>query len=226
MKLTVHQAVAQDIYRDYIRVPEQYRQDRRGRTIREGTIVRVAVVGARTGYGIARGSDLDQPTVRLDEKNRNDLAVEADRDYEFYLSKANPFGKLRWALWASDAGYQWAARLAICSLALGLISLIPTAASIINRMVASEHTLGPTQEIVDRAVIERSMYVHQDSCVQDFQDGQRIAAAIADPSLQKRYLQAARFMTHMDVILDREMWVKNCIYQREIYYRVGLGIAR
>jgi hypothetical protein len=84
--------------------------------------------------------------------------------------------------------------------------------------------LPSTKRLVDYEQIERSMYAHQDSCVQDYEDGLGISEEIEDEFLKNRFLHQAGYLTHLEVRLSREIWMDNCMWQKEIYDRVGLGI--
>jgi len=86
--------------------------------------------------------------------------------------------------------------------------------------------LPSSKKLVDYEEIGRSMYVHQDSCVQDYQDGLKISEQIGDSFLKKKFFQLNGYVTHVDVSLSKDIWVDNCMYQKEIYNRVGLGVAR
>lgn len=78
-----------------------------------------------------------------------------------------------------------------------------------------------SKELFDLDDIGRSMFVHQDSCVQEYQDGLRIASEIGDSFLRKKFLQQRRHVTNLDVTLSKDIWVENCMYQKEIYNRFG-----
>ena len=73
---------------------------------------------------ILRGSDAEEPIVKLDERIRNRLGVETDREYEFGLSKGGPLASFTWAWKASDPAYRVMARLAALSVALGFIGVL------------------------------------------------------------------------------------------------------
>jgi hypothetical protein len=77
---------------------------------------------------------------------------------------------------------------------------------------------------VDMAQISKNMYAHQDVCIQEYQDGLAIAEEIKTPYLLKKYLQQERYLTTMDVTYSKEVWVENCMYQKETYDTVGLGL--
>lgn len=123
VKLKVQQSKEADVYRDLARIPEQFRKDHRGHKITEGSICQVQV-GEHRALVILRGSDSQEPIVRLDERIRNRLGVENDQAYEFRLSKGGPCTPFRWAWRASDPAYQVAARLAALSVALGIIGVL------------------------------------------------------------------------------------------------------
>lgn len=121
--LIVGCANPEDVYRDIARVPENYRKDFRGRAIKEGSVCLLSC-GGRRSFVLLRGLPGSQePQIRLDERKRNELCLEAGKTAEFSFSKAGLLGELRWAWQASDPAYRVTARLAVLSLALGLIGL-------------------------------------------------------------------------------------------------------
>lgn len=81
------------------------------------------------------------------------------------------------------------------------------------------------KKLIDYEEIGRSMYVHLDNCVQDYQDGLEISKQISDPFLKKKFLQLNGYVTHMDFPLSKDIWIDNCMYQKEIYNRIGLGLG-
>ena len=55
MRFKVQCAAKEDIYRDFVRVSEQYRLDAHGRIILEGLVCKIRTPDA-TAYGIVRGT--------------------------------------------------------------------------------------------------------------------------------------------------------------------------
>jgi hypothetical protein len=124
LKLTIHSADQEDVYKDIARIPEQYRVDRSGRTISEGRVCRVSV-RSKYSYVLLRGSQLHTgPTIRLDERKRNELDLRPNTEADFDLKPVGLMGEFLWAWHASDPAYRISARLGVLSLALGVIGLV------------------------------------------------------------------------------------------------------
>ncbi len=119
MKLTVHEALKEDVYRDLVRVPEVHRKDMEGRTIAEAEVRRIRI-GSRTAFVVLRGwKDTSEATIRLDERTRNLLGVDLGENLEFSFESAW-FGGLRWAWNSTDIAYRTMAKLALLSVLLSL----------------------------------------------------------------------------------------------------------
>lgn len=108
-------------------------------------------------------------------------------------------------------------RFALISLVVGVaIGLLPK--------IFSESSKQPQDEKAELDALANTMYVHSDACAQEYEAGTRIANLLNDSYLQKQYLLQAGFMTEMDVMLSKEIWMDNCMWQKAIYNRYGLGI--
>src|SRR5882762_3796435 len=123
MRLTVYQLLLDEVYLDFVRIPEAYRLDRRNRPIEEGQVCSLVCNGEEV-FVIARGSSLPGACVSLDERTRNRLKIKAGETHDFELNKTDFCGQVRWALEASDIRYSFSARLALVSAVLGLVGLL------------------------------------------------------------------------------------------------------
>lgn len=65
-----------------------------------------------------------EPAIWLDERMRNRLGLKDGQEVEFSFRPVWLVGQTCWAWNASDPAYRVAARLAVLSLALGVIGLI------------------------------------------------------------------------------------------------------
>ena len=124
MKLTVQQAAKEDVYKDIVRVSEQYRADTHGVIVPEGSVCRIVAAG-RAAYGILRGlGSSSERVITIDERLRNLLHLSDGCEVDFHFKKAGFWGQFRWAWSASDPAYRVAARLALLSVVLGAIGLV------------------------------------------------------------------------------------------------------
>lgn len=130
MRLKVRLAQKEDIYRDIIRIPEQYRLDNEGKLIPEGTICLV-LVNSRKVYAILRGNlNVDNAEAQIDERLRNRLNLSVDKEEEITFKKSGLWGEFMWAWQASDPAYRISARLGFLSVLLGILALLITIFSI------------------------------------------------------------------------------------------------
>lgn len=124
MKLTVRPANQEDVYRDIVRIPEQFRLDTRGKLVPEGSVCKIVTSGG-SSYGILRGlGNSKEPVIQMDERLRNILHLREGEDVEVRFKTVYLWGQFRWAWIASDPAYRVAARLALLSVILGLIGLL------------------------------------------------------------------------------------------------------
>jgi hypothetical protein len=123
MMLKVHQLPQEEIYLDFVRIPEKYRLDRHGRRIEEGSVCAL-LCGGEEVFVIARGCSREEASISLDGRTRDRLKVEAGKAYEFEISRTDFCGQVRWALEASDIRYSFSARIALVSAALGVLSIL------------------------------------------------------------------------------------------------------
>lgn len=123
--LTVCQADEEDVYRDVIRIPKEYRKNIKGVEIPSGTICKV-VVGNVPAYAIVRGkSQATDANIYIDAFLRKKLSVSLKEKINVSLSEANLIGKGWWALNTTDPGYRISAWIAVFSFFIPLlISLI------------------------------------------------------------------------------------------------------
>jgi len=124
MKLKILASAKEDVYRDIVRVPEQYRIDERGAVVPEGSVCKLTVAGC-AAYAIVRGDNESiEPTIRMDERLRNFLKTTKGAEVEVQFAQAGRCGEFLWAWYASDPAYRVAARMASLSVALGALGLL------------------------------------------------------------------------------------------------------
>jgi hypothetical protein len=125
MKLRVEKASKEDIYRDIVRIPEQYRTSADGNTIPEGSVCKITTPEGKKAYAIVRGlGDETEPVVKIDERQRNMLRLRPGEEVELRLQKVGFVGEWLWAHSASDPSYRVVARLALYSLCLAVLGLL------------------------------------------------------------------------------------------------------
>jgi hypothetical protein len=125
MMLKVYQLSRNEIYLDFVRIPEVYRLDRHNRQIEEGSVCSLLRAGGgEEVFVIARGSQLSEASISLDARTRKRLNIEDGETYDFEINKSDFCGQVRWALEASDIRYSFSARIALVSAALGLLSIL------------------------------------------------------------------------------------------------------
>jgi hypothetical protein len=124
MKLMILASAKEDVYRDIVRVPEQYRIDENGAVVPEGSVCKLTVAG-RAAYAIVRGyTESTEPSIRMDERLRNLLSVTKGAEIEVQFELAGLWGEFLWALNASDLAYRVVAKMAVLSVVLGLFGLV------------------------------------------------------------------------------------------------------
>jgi hypothetical protein len=124
MKLKITQATKEDIYRDTVRIPEQYRVDANGKIVPEGSVCKICIADKST-YAIVRGlGDTTDPFVRMDERLRNSLNLKKGEEVEIRIRPSGFWGQFQWSWNASDPAYRVAARMGLLSVALGLLGLL------------------------------------------------------------------------------------------------------
>jgi hypothetical protein len=87
VKLTVRPIDEPAIYKDMVRIPEACRLDIDGNKIGEGKICKIAVPARASKLLAIRGPGrypADLPEIHMDDKTRNDLGVELNKEYEFH----------------------------------------------------------------------------------------------------------------------------------------------
>ena len=124
MKLMILASAKEDVYRDIVRVPEQYRLDRKCAVVPEGSVCKLTVA-RRTAYAIVRGyTESMEPCIHMDERLRNLLSITKGAEVEVQFALAGLWGEFLWAWKASDPAYRVAAKMALLSVALGLMGLL------------------------------------------------------------------------------------------------------
>jgi hypothetical protein len=124
MRIQVARASHEDVYRDFVRLDETSRMTPDGRPIPEGVVCRVTI-GRRSALLIMRGIDAATAPdrMRLDERTRQRLAIEADQEVEVKLEPVGLLAQFRWAWTATDPAYRIGARMALLSVVLGVAGL-------------------------------------------------------------------------------------------------------
>lgn len=103
--------------------------------------------------------------------------------------------------------------------------IILVAAVLLGRFTVTK--VDPLQlERAEKEQLGQSMYAHADSCAQDYQDGMQMAKEITDPFLKKKFMLRERYITETDIIYQKDVWMENCMWQKVIYNRYGLGIDK
>jgi hypothetical protein len=126
VKLRVVKADRQDVYRDIVRIPEQFRQASDGTTVPEGEVCKITVRGnRRIAFVILRGKeDSQEQDVWLDERTRNRLGVLPGDEICLEMETAGLWGQWKWAWSSSDPAYRVSARLALLSVVLGAVGVL------------------------------------------------------------------------------------------------------
>lgn len=124
MRLKVSAAQKEDVYKDIIRVSEQYRRDYKGRLIPEGTVCLIQV-NSKKLYTILRGNlEGGKKEILIDERLRNRLNLNVGDEVDFIFKKSGLWGEFSWAWNASDPAYRICARLGLISVIIGIIALV------------------------------------------------------------------------------------------------------
>jgi len=122
VRLTVYKLSNDEVYKDFARIPTKYRKGRRGEFLEAGLVCSLSCVETRgKAYVILRNSGEEEPVIGIDLRTRQTLGVKPDETYEFKLSPAGFFGKIRWASSASDVRYSVPVDIALI---LGTISVL------------------------------------------------------------------------------------------------------
>jgi hypothetical protein len=113
------------IYRDIVRIREEFRIDAKGRAISEGKVCKLTVESTgRSTLVILRGRHGQQEArVWMDERTRDTLGVAVGDKVVIRLAPQRIFGAWRWAMRSSDITYRIAAQLALLSVGLGVLGL-------------------------------------------------------------------------------------------------------
>ncbi len=127
VKLTVRAARLEDIYKDIVRVPEEHRRDVIGETIEESTVCKITA-NHKSTYAVLRGTRgvqaKPEAVAMMDDKTRNRLGLKKGDEIEFGFKHSRFWGQWWWAWNASETAFRVATRLALVSLALGLLGFV------------------------------------------------------------------------------------------------------
>ena len=127
-RLEVHQGRKEEVFRDIVRIHEDSRNG-----LTQGRVHKFSIQGKST-YFILRGSDdeKDRGRILMDDASRRTMGVCFQQSEDFEIVEANFFGEVYWAWNASETAYLVAAKLAVVSLVLGLLSLVLAVLPFIN----------------------------------------------------------------------------------------------
>jgi hypothetical protein len=64
-----------------------------------------------------------------------------------------------------------------------------------------------------------AMQAHRSACTEEYHDGLLMADQIADTNLRQKFLRRLRYD-----VATQDVWMDNCMYQKEIYNRYGLSL--
>src|SRR5881397_2841825 len=103
MILRVCQAAKDDLYKDFVRIPEVHRVDIEGRRVKNGEICEISVDGGiGTTLTLARGMiGITEPCIFMDEKTRLDLGITDQSEHDFRLVRVGWLKQFKWAWDAS-----------------------------------------------------------------------------------------------------------------------------
>jgi hypothetical protein len=134
VKLRVVRADQQDVYRDIVRIPEQFRQASDGKTLPEGEVCKITAHGnGKTAFVILRGKqDSNEQVIWLDERTRNRLGVSPGDEISLEMKTVGLCGQWRWAWSSSDPAYRASARLALLSVVLGAVGVLLGLVSVLH----------------------------------------------------------------------------------------------
>lgn len=119
MHFEIRQARQEDVFKDIVRVNENYRSG-----IDAGLVCKITHMNVCC-YAIVRGTlDDGVAAIEIDERLRDKLLVKVGHHANLTIAKATWFGEQVWAYGASDPAYRVATRLALISFALGIVGLI------------------------------------------------------------------------------------------------------
>ena len=124
MKLLVRKLPEAEMYRDIVRMAEEYRLDSKQRIVPEGNVCKIWI-GNKQCLCLIRGiGDFPSSEIKMDERIRNKLGLSLGDTVEPKLEKVGFCGQFRWACTACDPAYRVSARLSALSVLLGLIGLL------------------------------------------------------------------------------------------------------
>src|SRR5262245_54788492 len=119
VKLEVLKIAEEDIYKDFVRIPQEHRGQ-----IAEGRVCELRV-GHECIRRAVRGYLHDaSAAIRMDEFTRSRLRLTPGKPVEFVIREVGWIGQFLWAWNASDPVPRIAARLGILSVVLGAVGLV------------------------------------------------------------------------------------------------------
>jgi hypothetical protein len=127
--LEVKMSPADDVYKDIIRIPRNFRKNRFSEQIKTGQVCKIYAIkesGAKKSvYAILRGGvpDPEEPSIFMDDSLRDQLDVEVGKKYEFIFDTMPRWKWLHWAWNATDPGYQVSSRIALVAVFISVVAL-------------------------------------------------------------------------------------------------------
>jgi hypothetical protein len=124
-RLTVHEMPIEGCWKDMAGVPERYRVDAKGRTIRRGQICDVTISGKHKLLAIRGCSPTAKDArIQLDHPTQSDLDVQPGDSCEVEFRPTGLMGYLRWGWRAIDPSYRVPFQISMVSFFLGLVGLL------------------------------------------------------------------------------------------------------
>jgi hypothetical protein len=132
VKLKVHEAVKEEVYKDMVRVFHKYR----GKIV-HNSIIKLSVNGQRRYLAIRGLDEKEEDQIFLDWMSRNALGkLKIGQEYEFTIETTTLIEKLKWACRSSDPAGRIATWIAIWSAVLGIGGLVLGAYPIIQDLLS------------------------------------------------------------------------------------------
>ena len=119
IKLIVKKIDAEEIYKDFVRIPEEYRGG-----IKEGRVCKLRVGKNKILRSVRGLIGESNNIIKMDEFTRARLGASNNRELTFTIRETWWIGQFLWAWNATDPTPRIAARLGIVSLALGVLGLM------------------------------------------------------------------------------------------------------
>ena len=127
VELEIHEAKRIDVFRDIVRVSDNYRYVENDEKLEEGSIYKLEINGIGL-YVVVRGSidesEDDKPWIRIEKHLRTKYGdLKLKHPYKCKFRRAIFFEQILWAIRTSDISYRIPVILGLISLSLGIISI-------------------------------------------------------------------------------------------------------